>query len=100
MPSAAPAFLPDSVRPAAGGENPVDTTGEGAVDPSAGAGDMSTKSADPARDGAAEELYTQPLADHDAPGGPSWLVIGSLVMLVVGLTLALFRWRARRLGDG
>ena len=25
----APAFMPDSVRPAAGGENPVDTTGEG-----------------------------------------------------------------------
>ena len=100
-PRAAPAFLPDSVRPAAGGENPVDTTGEGAVDPSAGAGDMSTKSADPdARWSRGTSCIRSPWRIDDAPGGPSWLVIGSLVMLVVGLTLALFRWRARRLGDG
>ena len=97
MPSGAPALVPDGVAPL-GGENPVDTTGEGAVDPSSAVGAVTTKSGDPnARDTSGDE-FMQVLTD-DAPPGPSWLVIASLAMLVVGLTLALFRWRARRLGD-
>ena len=99
MPSGAPALAPDAVRPAAGGENPVDTTGEGAADASADVGAITTKSGEPGNRDAAGDGFAQVLTD-EAPTGPSWLVIGSLVMLVVGLTLALFRWRARRLGDG
>ena len=99
VPSAGPAFAPDEVNTAAG-ENPIDTTGDGAGDPSAAAGIADTKSADPdQRETATDEMVSQVLVDESS-SGPSWLVVGSLVMLGVGLTLALFRWRARRLGDG
>ena len=103
-PSAAPAYEPDQIDTAAGeapgdttGEAPVDTRGEAAASAASGAG--IAKSSEPAqRDGSAD-LFNQAVTGETA-AGPSWLVIGSVAMLLVGLTLAMLRWRARRLGDG
>ena len=100
-PSAAPAFQPDEIE-AGGGEPPVDTTAEGPVEPSRASAPSDaavTKSSEPDQRDGSTNAFAQTLAD-ETHGGPSWLVLGSLALLVVGLTLALLRWRARRLGDG
>ena len=105
--SAAPAYVenaapgPDetSELDTAGGEPPIDTTAEGPVAPSDASAAGVGKSSEPATRDTRDQTFTQSLI-ADGTGGPSWLVIGSALLLLVGLTLALLRWGARRLGDG
>ncbi len=99
--SAAPLYQPDGID-TIGGEPPVDTTAEGPVEPSRASAPSDaaiTKSAPPNQRDGSNELFAQAIEGEDA-GGPSWLVLGSLALLIVGLTLSLLRWGARRLGDG
>ena len=99
--SAAPLYQPNGID-TIGGEPPVDTTAEGPVEPSRASAPSDaaiTKSAEPDQRDGSNEAFAQTVPD-ETNGGPSWLVLGSLALLVVGLTLALLRWRARRLGDG
>ncbi len=104
--SAAPAYqegAPAAAGPSdgidmAGGEPGIVTTGEGAARASDAAGAGNTKSTDPEVRDISDSL-TQ--ADPDPTSdGSRWLVVVSGALLVVGLTLVMLRWRARRLGDG
>ena len=112
QPSAAPAYQePAAAAPSheidtAGGEYSV-TDGPGAA--ASGAASAPTDPGDTTiktgavpdqRDGERMTTLEQTLFGDPDTGSPSWLVIGSALLLVLGLTLALARWAARRLGDG
>jgi anti-sigma factor RsiW len=88
-----------------GGEPSAESTGAATAEPSADPSDLRaaaiSRPTDPAhRDETRDGAYTEATLATDETGGASWLVIGSALMLLVGLTLALLRWGARRLGDG
>ena len=98
----APEADPSAAVDAAAGAPGVDITGEGAARPSdaaAAGGAAIAKSAEPSTQVDGDAPFAQQ-PGGEAPAGPSWLVIGSLALLVAGLALALARWRATRLGDG
>jgi hypothetical protein len=105
QPSAAPAFNENAAAPATTGETdvtggepaPVDTSVDGAAAPSDASGATTTKSTDPNERDASDARVAQVLDDGTEP---NWLVLVSGSLLVVGLILAMLRWRARRLGDG